>query len=278
MSFVSQISAIFSEIKKQSVIQWPKPVAIKLGTVDPSAIPDLASADGAYWIVSAATFARYSATGTLVYSIAAADLNASVTNICAVYIDYTAAKVFLIGKHGADNYNFADTALATNTLSARGTVALTTPIVTTGAILRRITDGSGNFNLYLVDANTVRKTTITESTGAMTAYTNLTTGGLDIRGMNYGTYPRCYISADEKIIFAMGQSYIGVNRGGITSIVTGRQTSADVDSRLGVTVGIPVPNGRGLTLLGSAYIARQYNQAEFLAFMHKCADAAGCPK
>jgi hypothetical protein len=293
MSILGSVLAALNQFYGAKPLAWPKPVANREYPIQVPFIPDLVAADGSGWGVNSSynTWTRYGPTGTAVYTVSIADINAGATIIAAVYPDYITGRLYFYATGGGNAW-LAFTPFASKAMTVR---AATTPTTASASVyLEKV---GADFTIWSTNTNVAApamdSATITESTGAMGASSPFRLNGVNVLAAPAFAFypPGFYITADRKIVASIyivaGASLaIQLSRGGGFRVVSFAATNfgSTFNSASPSHTAGAVVNGDQVTILhsfttgGTTMFPRHYNRAEFDAFLNRACDFAGLPQ
>ncbi|MCA3694245.1 hypothetical protein [Aquidulcibacter sp.] len=291
-------------------LNWPKPMPVKCASPAPpvASFPDLLNNDGSYFLYNATTLSllRYNSANTLVWTLAPTELNASCTGILAVFPDYANSRIYVFGTNGGTTTYFGFTTITAKSYTHRGTSTIT---ASGPYFMDRRSDG--NFQVYGVNNGNMVQQTLTESTGAIGAQTPFTLGGMATNILqNVSLFANgalsFYMTADATALFSLtaypshvttsayhsgGEIVLNICRGGnrraigISATNLGGLTGLmESSTTAGFALGAQ-PNGPQVSLVSGGLISgsitpipRDFDRAEFDAFIYRCADMMGLPR
>ncbi|MCA3067476.1 MAG: hypothetical protein ING73_11215 [Rhodocyclaceae bacterium] len=242
-------------------------------------MPDTVTNDGSVFRLQNGTVTRIGATGATVYTVNPTDIDASAGEISGMAIDSANSRLYMLASWGGTNQRLAFTPLATKSITAR-----TAQAVTHGSRVCFIRAANGvDFLNYTGSGTSIASVhTITESTGAISAATAFTLGGVTPRISNVGANRHAYVTQDAQIAMQTDGAYFMLNRGGGFSYLPMQTTNYGYGPDLSNTQGC-MTSGDGLVTMfgdggGEKLFPKTYVRAEFDAFLHRLCDFAGLPR
>jgi hypothetical protein len=279
---VAAISQFFSGVKP---LNWPRPLECKqfpMGNVtvgDGLFVPDLLAGDGSGWLyVSNGSLVRIGPTGTTIYTIAIAEIDANASTI-AIFPDYANNRLWILG-FWAGNMRLAWTPRATKAITQVPAGAHTFA-ATAYMHLARAANGV-DFLVYMTNqsltAPLVEVATVNAATGVVSAAAPFRLGGVSVFATQFS-----YVTADSAVVANIrNQTHIVISRGGgfaqVALGATNMGTQISANSVHGFLVNGDAVTRYNNTNDGFLSMPKHFPRADLDAFLHRVADWAGLPR
>jgi hypothetical protein len=249
-------------------------------------VPDTATNDGSVFRFQGGIITRIGPTGTTIYTIEPTEIDASATETLAFAIDSVNNRLYVLVQWGAANIRLAFTPLASKSLTMRAAQTVTLLGGVGSRLCMNRAPNGVDFVLFMHASSPPQATqvhTITESTGAITAASAFTLGGVAPRINTVGGQRHGYVTLDQTMMIQIVSSAIWMNRGGGWAIfpwaAAGLGYSNDTGSTQGfMTTGDGIISTYGDGGGGEWLFPKTYVRAEFDAWLQRAADFMGLPK